>query len=192
MGALVALCTEKKCQLGFLVAVDESYKVAVCNDSSCFFAHPTRPVSSYFNHVRTISFEDIFKKKFILYTLNQLNGYRCFRNVAPTTTPDCIVSKFDGKFNCSPDGCDEFIYDCYKNDALYRIRLDNFPTSLIGITPSSRKKRKNRGFRNRLMFRYNIDEFQKNVKFMNYDFHNSIPVPDGHFAVPYSSDIASF
>ena len=63
--------------------------------------------------------------------------------------------------------------------------------SLIDITPFMTKKPKYKGFRDRHLFRYNIDDFRKSVRFMNYDFHNSIPVPDNHFAVPYSTDTVS-
>ena len=158
MGALVALCTEKNNQLGFVVAIDKSFKIAICNDSSCFFTCPTKPVSSYFNHIRCISFDHVFDGKFMLFYLNQLNGYRCFQNCCPTNVPDCVISSFDGRFNCNPDGCDTFKYDSYKNDTLYRVRLKDCAQSLIDITPSRTKKPKYKGFRERHLFRYNIHE----------------------------------
>ena len=127
----------------------------------------------------------------MLFYLNQLNGYQCFQNCCPTNVPDCVISSFDGRFNCNPDGCDTFKYDSYKNDTLYCVQLKDCAQSLIDITPSRTKKPKYKGFRERHLFRYNIHEYRKSVRFMNYDFHNSIPIPDNHFAVPYSTDTVS-
>ena len=151
MGVLLALCSENFSYLGFIVAIEDCFKVALCNDTSCFFQNPTKPISSYFNMVMSISFDKVFSEKFVMYYVNQLNGFRCFRRNGGTdgTTgiPPKIVSSFDRKYNMDPDGPDILSYQCFKNDVLFKLRLSDSKTTLLNTTNGKVKRKRHRGHR---------------------------------------------
>ena len=106
-GILCALKENENCLLGFIVSIKHQIKIAICNDASCFFEESSNTISSYFNSTKTIDYECVFSNKYQIYYLNQLNGHRPFQT--PFTCPSkCIVSKFDGCYNCSPYGLDVF------------------------------------------------------------------------------------
>ena len=196
MGVLVALCSDNISYLGFIVAIDDCFKVALCNDTSCFFnKNPTKPMSSYFNLVISISFDEVFSGKYVMYYVNQLNGFRCFRlnggTDGTTGIPPKIISSSDKKYNMDPDGPDIFSYDCFKNNLLFKLRLSDSKAPLLNNSNKKSKKNRHRGHRERHIFRYNINPFQQNVTYMNYDFRNSINVPSGRFGIPYTNSSSS-
>ena len=89
----------------------DATSVVLVTNSGCFF-HGTNgfdTLSTHFNLLRTIEYQDIFRGGLSIYVLNQLNGRRPFS--AHSGDFSICLSKYDSAFSCSPKGPDIFTYD---------------------------------------------------------------------------------